>query len=200
MPTITGAHWPGKMRGSCGCGDNPASAHAYCVPVPLLARLASMPFLDLLPAQRIRTGVVVADKADLLDLLAGLLADPDADRPRIHESLLAREQLGSTGLGRGVAIPHGRIATLEHARAAFVRLAEPLAFEAADGEPVDLVAALVVPLHYTDQHLHLLAELAGMFSDDALTRGLRAASGADALRSELAEFKRRHDQAHAWTD
>lgn len=159
-----------------------------------------MPFLDLLPAQRIRTDVVVADKAALLDLLAGLLAHPDADRSSIHESLVARELLGSTGLGRGVAIPHGRIATLDHARAAFVRLADPLAFDAADAGPVDLVAALVVPLHYTDQHLHLLAELAGMFSDAGLTRGLRSAHDPAALRAELAEFKRRQDEACAWTD
>ena len=159
-----------------------------------------MPFLDLLPAQRIRTDVVVADKAALFDVLAGLLAEPDADRASIHESLFAREQLGSTGLGRGVAIPHGRIATLDHARAAFVRLAQPLPFEAADAGPVDLVAALVVPLHYTDQHLHLLAELAGMFSDPELTHSLRSATGADALRAELAEFKRRQDKASAWTD
>jgi PTS system nitrogen regulatory IIA component len=159
-----------------------------------------MPFLDLLPAQRIRTDVVAADKAGLLDRLAGLLADPGADREAIHDSLRAREQLGSTGLGRGVAIPHGRIAALDQARAAFVRLDTPLAFDAADGGPVDLVAALVVPLHYTDQHLHLLAELAGMFSDAELTRALRSAPDADALRAELAEFRRRQDKAPAWTD
>ncbi|MBX3712600.1 MAG: PTS sugar transporter subunit IIA [Lysobacter sp.] len=159
-----------------------------------------MPFLDLLPAQRIRTDLAVADKPALIDALASLLAGPAADRGPIRASLLAREQLGSTGLGRGVAIPHGRIADLDHPRAAFVHLDKPIDFESVDGRPVDLVAALVVPLHYTDGHLHLLAELAGMFSDSGLTARLRAAADAAALHAELAEFKRHRTEAEPWTD
>lgn len=159
-----------------------------------------MPFLDLLPEQRIRTDLVPADKAALFESLATLLAGSEGDRSAILESLLAREQLGSTALGRGVAIPHGRIGALEQARAAFVRLAHPLPFDAPDGRPVDLVAALVVPLHYTDQHLHVLAELAGMFSDAELSARLRTAATPGALHAELAESRSRQDRAEAWTD
>lgn len=149
-----------------------------------------MPFLDLLPAGRVQTDLAVADKAQLLEHLAELLAS-GGDAAELRAALVARERLGSTGLGHGVAIPHGRSAGLAEARAAFVRLREPLDFGAPDGAPVDLVAALVVPAHFTDQHLMLLAELAEMFSDPNVTGALRAAADAPALRAELAEFARR---------
>lgn len=147
-----------------------------------------MPFLDLLSTERVRTGLVAADKTALLDTLAGLLAETAEEEISIREALLAREQQGSTGLGRGVAIPHGRIASLDKARAAFVCLSSPLEFGSIDDRPVDLVAALVVPAHFTDLHLQLLAELAEIFSDVHLTATLRACTDACALRAELAEF------------
>lgn len=142
-----------------------------------------MPFIDLLPVERVRTGLAARDKAELIERLAELLADGDAALAR--EALAARERLGSTGLGHGVAIPHGRSAKIAEARAAFVRLGEPVDFGADDGRPVDLVAALLVPAHFTDQHLKLLAELAELFSDHALTAALRAAPDADALLAAL---------------
>jgi len=143
-----------------------------------------MPFLDLLPAGRVRTGLVARDKADLVERVADLLAD-DNDRQTVREAISARERLGSTGLGHGVAIPHGRSATIGEARAAFARLADPIDFGADDGRPVDLVAALIVPAHFTDQHLRLLAELAELFSDAAVTSALRAAPDAEALYALL---------------
>jgi PTS system nitrogen regulatory IIA component len=143
-----------------------------------------MPFLDLLPAERVRTGLVANDKAGLIDQLADLLAG-DGDAAIARDALATRERLGSTGLGHGVAIPHGRSAEVGNARAAFVRLAEPIDFGADDGRPVDLVASLIVPAHFTDQHLKLLAELAELFSDDAITAGLRAAPDAAALHEVL---------------
>jgi PTS system nitrogen regulatory IIA component len=143
-----------------------------------------MPFLELLPAERVRTGVVVDDKAGLLDLLARLLADGGDPGPT-HEALAARERLGSTGLGHGVAIPHGRGTTATPARAAFLRLERPIDFGADDGQPVDLVAALIVPAHFTDQHLKLLAELAELFSDRSMTAALRDAPDSEALHAVL---------------
>lgn len=143
-----------------------------------------MPFLDLLPAERVRTGLDARDKAGLIDRLAAILAG-DGDVAIARDALAARERLGSTGLGHGVAIPHGRSAKVSEARAAFVRLAEPVDFGADDGRPVDLVAALLVPAHFTDQHLKLLAELAELFSDPSLTRALREAPDAPALRKVL---------------
>lgn len=143
-----------------------------------------MPFLELLPAERVRTGLVVDDKAGLLDMLAVLLADADDTAPT-HEALAARERLGSTGLGHGVAIPHGRSNTIAQARAAFVRLERAIDFGADDGVPVDLVAALIVPAHFTDQHLKLLAELAELFSNAAITKALREAPDSQALHEVL---------------
>lgn len=147
-----------------------------------------MPFLDLLPAERVRTGLVVRDKADLIDQMAILLAG-DGDSTFLRDALIARERLGSTGLGHGVAIPHGRSNAVHEARAAFVHLAQPVDFGASDGQPVDLVAALIVPAHFTDQHLRLLAELAELFSNVDITAALRAAPDAPALRDELARAK-----------
>lgn len=148
-----------------------------------------MPFLDLLPPERVRTGLAAKDKRSLLAELAGLLAGDDG-AGLVHAALEAREQLGSTGLGHGVAIPHGRSNAVSEARAAFVRLARPIDFGADDRQDVDLVAALIVPEHFTDQHLKLLAELAELFSNPELTAELRAAPDAEALRTVLARARR----------
>ena len=147
-----------------------------------------MPFLDLLPQERVRTDLVASDKAGLIARLAELLAGND-DVRTVRSALEAREQLGSTGLGHGVAIPHGRSAAVAEPRAAFVRLAHPIDFGADDRQPVDLVAALIVPEHFTDQHLKLLAELAELFSDAELTEALRAAPDATALGDLLHKAK-----------
>ncbi|MGA7750370.1 MAG: PTS sugar transporter subunit IIA [Gallionella sp.] len=86
-------------------------------------------------------------------------------RSQVFDSLFAREKLGSTGLGQGVAIPHGRIAKLRDAAAAFVKTAHPIPFDAPDGLPVNLIFVLLVPERATDLHLQILGELAQMFSD-----------------------------------
>tara|TARA_Y100001936_G_scaffold250499_1_gene303435 strand:+ start:1511 stop:1936 length:426 start_codon:yes stop_codon:yes gene_type:complete len=85
-------------------------------------------------------------------------------RNKVFDSLFAREKLGSTGLGQGVAIPHGRIKGLHKATAAFVRMKNPILFDAPDGKPVNLICILLVPEKATDQHLQILSELAQMFS------------------------------------
>lgn len=139
-----------------------------------------MPFLDLLPAERVYADFVARDKNELIGQLAKLLAEND-DVQTVRDALAARERLGTTGFGHGVAIPHGRSATLDRARAAFVRLSSPVDFGADDGQPVDLVAALIVPAHFTDQHLKLLAELAELFSNSQTSAALRAAPDAQAL-------------------
>ena len=92
----------------------------------------------------------------------------------VFDSLFAREKLGSTGLGYGVAIPHGRIKSQRETLCAFIRARSGVPFEAPDGEPVRLIFAMLVPEHATEQHLQILSELAQMFSDpdfrDALLR------------------------------
>jgi PTS system nitrogen regulatory IIA component len=93
-------------------------------------------------------------------------------RSVIFDSLFAREKLGSTGLGQGVAIPHGRIKGLKEATGAFVRLKEPIPFDAPDGKPVSLIFVLLVPANATDLHLQILSELAQLFSDKQLRESL----------------------------
>lgn len=105
---------------------------------------------------------------------AGLIFENNCGiaRSNVSDNLFARERLGSTGLGHGVAVPHGRIKGLKAPLAAFVRLAEPIPFESPDGEPVKLLIFLLIPDHVTQQHLEILSEIAEMFSDDAIREAL----------------------------
>jgi len=96
-----------------------------------------------------------------------------------------RERMGSTAIGHGVAIPHGRCSNFDGVRAAFLRLREPVDFDAGDGEPVDLVFAMTVPEHFTQQHLQLLSELAEAFAEPAFRESLRTAPDAAALHAAL---------------
>ena len=111
---------------------------------------------------------------------AGLLFENQdgVARSVVFESLFARERLGSTGLGQGVAIPHGRIKALKEAQGALLRLAQPVPFDAPDGQPVGLVFVLLVPEKATEKHLQILSELAQMFSDRAFRARLNEAGGA----------------------
>lgn len=99
-------------------------------------------------------------------------------RSLIFDSLFAREKLGSTGLGQGVAIPHGRIKGLKQAAGAFVRLAQPVPFDSPDGRPVSLLFVLLVPEQATEEHLQILSELAQRFSERTFREALVAASAA----------------------
>src|SRR5437868_15453392 len=81
-------------------------------------------------------------------------------RSQVFDSLFAREKLGSTGLGQGIAIPHGRIKGLKEAVGAMIRMHEPIPFDAPDGQPVNLIFVLLVPERATDLHLQILSELA----------------------------------------
>lgn len=156
-----------------------------------------MHLLDLISPARISAGVSASSKKRLLEVVADLLIQDqpaELDRP-VFDSLCARERLGSTGLGHGVAIPHGRTPGLATATGAFVRLREPLDFGAPDGEPVDLVFALAVPEHFTHQHLVLLSQLADMFGDAAFRDSLRKAADAAAIHRLLSDWQAAHAAA-----
>jgi PTS system nitrogen regulatory IIA component len=112
-------------------------------------------------------------------LLAGSAEEPDAEQ--IFERLLERERLGSTGLAGGVALPHARMPGLEESRGAFLQLANAVEFDALDGNPVDLVFALLVPENANEEHLQLLARLAAMFNEEELRERLRKAGTDEAL-------------------
>lgn len=145
-----------------------------------------MPFRQLLAADRIVLLVEPGDRDDVLDAAARLLSDSaPATTAAIGDSLRSRERLGSTAIGHGIAIPHGRTKAFDEARGAFLRLQQAVDFDASDGAPVDLVFAMAVPEHFTQQHLQLLSELAGRFADPGFRAALRAAPDATSLRTLL---------------
>src|SRR5690349_8411485 len=145
-----------------------------------------MPFQSLLSADRVVLLVEAGDRDGVLDAAARLLSDASpANTQAIGDSLRKRERLGSTAIGHGIAIPHGRTNAFDHARAAFLRLQTPVDFGASDGQPIDLVFAMAVPEHFTQEHLQLLAEIAERFADERFRDDLRAAPDASALRAVL---------------
>ena len=136
----------------------------------------------LLPEANVLVDLDVSSKKRVFEQV-GLLFENSIHVARsiVFDSLFAREKLGSTGLGQGVAIPHGRIKGLKEAAGALVRLKEPIPFEAPDGQNVSLIFVLLVPDRATDVHLQILSELAQMFSDRALRERLLAAGSAAEL-------------------
>jgi PTS system nitrogen regulatory IIA component len=121
---------------------------------------------DILAPDAVVAGLEACDKKELFELLGKLFeSSGQLVRAKVCDSLQAREKLGSTAIGHGVAIPHGRVKGLRTAMGAFVRLKTPLPFDAPDGQLVSLVFALMVPEHATDMHLMILGELAQMFSE-----------------------------------
>jgi len=121
---------------------------------------------QLLPESNIVLDIEATSKKRLFEQVGQLFEDrARIARSTVFDSLFAREKLGSTGLGQGIAIPHGRIKGLDHALAAFVRPRQPIPVDAPDGKPVGQGFVLLVPEHATEEHLQLLSELAGMFSE-----------------------------------
>ncbi len=144
----------------------------------------------LLPPENILLGLSVSSKKRLFEQLGFLFESRHGiGKGQVFDSLFARERLGSTGLGQGVAIPHGRIKGIKEALGAFVRLEQPVPFDAPDGKPVNLVFAMLVPEQATERHLEILSELAQMFSDRELREAMAQASDAQALHKLIAEWK-----------
>jgi PTS system nitrogen regulatory IIA component len=144
----------------------------------------------LLPSANVLLDLQVSSKKRLFEQV-GLLFENNhgIGRSLVFDSLFARERLGSTGLGQGVAIPHGRIKGLKDALGAFVRLAQPVPFDAPDAKPVNLLFVLLVPEQATEKHLQILSELAQMFSDRALRDALAGAADAEALHQRIAGWQ-----------
>ncbi len=146
----------------------------------------------LLPVSNIVIELDVSSKKRVFEQF-GLMFEnqQDISRSQVFDSLFAREKLGSTGLGQGVAIPHGRIKGLREAVAALARVKEPIPFDAPDGKSVSQVFVLLVPEHATDRHLLLLSELAQMFSEREFREKLAAAATVSELASLFAAWERR---------
>lgn len=148
---------------------------------------------DLLSAERVQCHTASTSKKRVLEKLSELLATGSVglSSSEIFDSLLNRERLGSTGLGHGVAIPHGRTAGTARAVAAIVTLDEGVDYDAPDHRPVDILFALVVPEDSTDEHLETLAQLAQMFSDEKVTGELRNCRDAHCMLSLIGEWEAR---------
>ena len=143
---------------------------------------------DLLSPSRILADVKVNSKKRLLELISVTLADKNKElnSRAIFESLCAREHLGSTALGNGVAIPHGRITGTEGVEALFLQLSKPLVYDDDDEPTVDLVFALVVPKQCTEDHSKLLSSIASRFRQTELLVQLREAADANEIWQLLA--------------
>ena len=150
---------------------------------------------QLLPETNVVIDLDVSSKKRVFEQV-GLIFENNNNiaRSQVFDSLFAREKLGSTGLGQGIAIPHGRIKGLKDAVGALVRTRQPIPFDAPDGQHVSIIFVLLVPDRATDMHLQILSELAQMFSEKAFREKLLAAPTAPELHRLITQW-----QPHATT-
>ncbi|MCO8166651.1 PTS IIA-like nitrogen regulatory protein PtsN [Pseudomonas sp. 21LCFQ02] len=149
---------------------------------------------DILTPGRSQVNVPGGSKKRVLEQIANLIGRevPTLDTQTVFESLVAREKLGSTGFGNGIAIPHCRLAACSAPVSAVLHLEAPVDFDAIDGAPVDLLFVLLVPEAATDEHLELLRQIASMLDRAEVRERLRAANSGEALhQAVLDELKGR---------
>lgn len=149
-----------------------------------------MTIAEIITADRAQIIEGVASKKRALEKLSDILgnATPYVSHTEIFTALVGREKLGSTGIGDGVGIPHGRLKGLEECVGAMVRLDKGVDFEAPDDAPVDLLFGLLVPQESTEEHLQILRNLAEMFSQADCLKALRDATDGQTLLKALLEF------------
>ena len=147
-----------------------------------------MQIADLLSPEGVFAALKVQGKKQLLQELsaraAGIVHNPER---RIYETLTERERLGTTGVGQGIAIPHGRLANLDKIAGVFVRLDTPIEYDAVDNQPVDLVFMLLAPEGAGADHLKALARVSRLLRNQTTCEKLRAAKSAEALYAILTE-------------
>lgn len=149
---------------------------------------------QILPSSQVLVHVEATSKKRAFEE-AGLMFENQhgMNRALITDSLFARERLGSTGLGHGVAIPHGRIKGLKSPMAAVFLLQAPIGFDAPDEQAVALLIFLLVPEAATQKHLEILSEIAELLSDSALREQLKASADAEALHHLIASWQSAHE-------
>lgn len=149
---------------------------------------------QILPPPHVLVSVKATSKKRIFEE-AGLLFENQhgLNRALVTDSLFARERLGSTGLGHGVAIPHGRIKGLKSPMAAVFLLQAPIGFDAPDEQPVALLIFLLVPEAATQKHLEILSEIAELLSDSALREQLKVSLDATALHQLIASWQSVHE-------
>ncbi|MDH5632019.1 MAG: PTS IIA-like nitrogen regulatory protein PtsN [Gammaproteobacteria bacterium] len=148
-----------------------------------------MSLSELVSPNRVVLGLEVSSKKRLLERMGELLHEdqPELDVHTAFQSLFERERLGSTGIGRGVALPHGRMAGLTQAVGAFAVLHQPLDFESVDQQPVQMVFALLVPEEANETHLQILSQLARLFDRQDLREQLLRAQNREQLYETLTQ-------------
>ena len=146
---------------------------------------------DLLTPRGVIAQLRVSNKKQALQEIARRAATQTgiAER-RIYEALAERERLDSTGIGKGVAVPHGKLAELPRLLALFARLERPIPFEAIDDQPVDLMFVLLAPAEA--EHLRALARISRLLRDEAICQKLRGTDSADALYALLTDRSESH--------
>lgn len=151
-----------------------------------------MDIQDIIAPERIAFDLDATSKKRALEKVSEILAQDKSTHLAsndVCESLIAREKLGTTAIGCGVAIPHGRLKNTDKTIAAFVKLHEGVDYDAIDNQSVDLIFALLVPEKSTEEHLKILAELAEMFSNDKIREKLRETPDQQALCNLLRNWK-----------
>ncbi len=145
---------------------------------------------DLAGPKAIVPNLKASSKKQALQDLAVIAArNIGGDEREIFEVLLQRERLGTTGLGHGVAIPHGRLPTLKKITGVFARLEKPIDFDALDDQPVDLVFVLLVPEKAGAEHLKALARVSRLLRNTEVCEKIRGSENADAIYALLSEFE-----------
>lgn len=152
-----------------------------------------MEIADILTPAGVVANLRAANKRQALQELAKRAAQLTGKHERaIFEVLLERERLGTTGIGHGTAIPHGRMPDLTKLHAIFARLEKPIDFEAIDGEPVDLIFLLLTPATSGADHLKALARISRLLRDKTVCEKLRGTDSADALYALLTDRAASH--------
>lgn len=150
-----------------------------------------MQLSELLTPGRIACNLSTQSKKRALEEISKLISrgEPKVTTNEVFDSLLARERLGGTGIGHGVAIPHGRLKNTEMTIGAFIKLQQAVDFDAIDNQPVDLLFALLVPENSTQEHLQVLASIASMFNEEPIREKLRQAKSAEELYQLISDWK-----------
>ncbi|GGW80929.1 PTS IIA-like nitrogen regulatory protein PtsN [Alteromonas halophila] len=141
----------------------------------------------LVSLDRTECAVQCASKKRILEIIAGIAAknNPTIDQTTVLNSLVARERMGSTGIGNGIALPHGRLAGLENVIAIVVTSTPAIDFDAIDNQPVDIFFTLLVPEEQTEGHLQTLATVASKLSDKDTVKAIRRAHDSDEIITAL---------------
>lgn len=149
-----------------------------------------MQLSEILTPERLNSKLPAQSKKRALENISDILAASlsNVTALEVFDCLLARERLGGTGIGHGVAIPHGRLKDIDQAIGCFVRLEQAVDFDAIDNQAVDLVFALLVPEASTEEHLKILASIASMFNDEATRQKLRQAVTTDELLNIINKY------------